>query len=175
MRYPSFFEIYRSRRPEVFCKKGVLRNFAKFTGKHLCQRLFFIKKKTLAQVFSCEFCEISKNTFSYRAPLVAASKFSNSSLLKKFTLIKALFFLINRFCLSRILFFFFDFLILMTTQTTHGLCSFQIKCSIQIVTMMLTLTRVKNSFRALLNFRLSKGGLTRNDLYGTICLSLIRF
>ena len=23
----------------------------------------FIKKKTLAQVFSCEFCEISKNTF----------------------------------------------------------------------------------------------------------------
>ena len=26
--------------PEVFCKKGVLRNVAKFTGKHLCQRLF---------------------------------------------------------------------------------------------------------------------------------------
>ena len=24
----------------------------------------FIKKETLAQVFSCEFCEISKNTFS---------------------------------------------------------------------------------------------------------------
>ena len=23
----------------------------------------FIKKETLAQVFSCEFCEISKNTF----------------------------------------------------------------------------------------------------------------
>ena len=29
--------------------------------------------KTLAQVFSCEFCEISKNTFSYRTPPVAAS------------------------------------------------------------------------------------------------------
>ena len=28
--------------PEVFCKKRVLRNFAKFTGKHLCQ-LFFNK------------------------------------------------------------------------------------------------------------------------------------
>ena len=28
--------------------------------------------KTLAQVSSCEFCEISKNTFSYRAPPVAA-------------------------------------------------------------------------------------------------------
>ena len=33
----------------------------------------FIKKETLAQVFSCDFCEISKNTFSYRTPLVAAS------------------------------------------------------------------------------------------------------
>ena len=31
----------------------------------------------LVQVFSCEFCEISKNTFCYRAPLVAASLFSN--------------------------------------------------------------------------------------------------
>ena len=29
--------------PEVFCEKGVLRNFAKFTGKHLCQSLFFNK------------------------------------------------------------------------------------------------------------------------------------
>ena len=49
-------------RSEVFCKKGVLRYFAKFTGKHLCQSLFF-KKETLIEVFSCEFCEISKNTF----------------------------------------------------------------------------------------------------------------
>ena len=54
-------------------KKGAPRNFAKFTGKHLCQSLFFnmvaglglqlIKTETLAQVFPCEFCEISKNTF----------------------------------------------------------------------------------------------------------------
>ena len=43
-------------------KIGVLRNFAKFTGKHLCQSLFF-KKEALAQMFSCEFWEISKNTF----------------------------------------------------------------------------------------------------------------
>ena len=42
---------YRSSRPEVFCIKGVLRNFAKFTGKHLSHRsLFFIKKETLAMV-----------------------------------------------------------------------------------------------------------------------------
>ena len=33
----------RSSRPEVLCKKGVLRNFAKSTGKHLCQSLFFNK------------------------------------------------------------------------------------------------------------------------------------
>ena len=33
----------------------------------------FIKKESLAQVFSCEFCEISKSTFFYRTPPVAAS------------------------------------------------------------------------------------------------------
>ena len=37
-----FFKTYRSSRP-VFCKKCVLRNFTKFTGKHLCQSLFFNK------------------------------------------------------------------------------------------------------------------------------------
>ena len=80
--------------------KGVLRNFAKFTGKPLCQSLFFnkvadlrpetlfkkrlrhrcfpevcnvIKKETLAQGFSSEFCGISKNTFCYRTTPVAVS------------------------------------------------------------------------------------------------------
>ena len=33
----------RSSRPEVFCKKGALRNFAKFTEKHLCRSLVFNK------------------------------------------------------------------------------------------------------------------------------------
>ena len=33
----------RSSRPEVFYKQSVLRNFAKFTEKHLCQSLFFNK------------------------------------------------------------------------------------------------------------------------------------
>ena len=61
-------------------KKGNLRNFAKFTGKHLCQSLSFnrpatlFKKEALAQVFSCEFCEISKKSFDYRKRLVAASE-----------------------------------------------------------------------------------------------------
>ena len=37
----AFFLKTRSSRPEVFCKKGVSKNFTKFTGKHLCQCLFF--------------------------------------------------------------------------------------------------------------------------------------
>ena len=32
-----------------------------------------IEKETLAQVFSCEFCEIFKNTIFYRTPLITAS------------------------------------------------------------------------------------------------------
>ena len=78
---------YRSSRPEVFCKKIVLKNFTKFTGKHQCQSLFFNKvaglrpatllKETLALVFFCEFCEISKNTFFHRTLLVAASVISS--------------------------------------------------------------------------------------------------
>ena len=34
----------------------------------------------MAQVFSCEFCEISKNNLSYRTPLLRASLFSSLSL-----------------------------------------------------------------------------------------------
>ena len=48
--------------------------------ENTCARVFFLiklqalacnvtKKETLAQVFSCEFCEISKNAFSYRTLL----------------------------------------------------------------------------------------------------------
>ena len=38
--FSSILIIKRSSRPDVFCKKGVLKNFSKFTGKHLCQSLF---------------------------------------------------------------------------------------------------------------------------------------
>ena len=34
----------------------------------------FIKKETPAQVFSCEYCKISKSIFSYRTGPVAASE-----------------------------------------------------------------------------------------------------
>ena len=71
----SVFMKCRSSHRRCSVKKDVLRNLAKFTGKHLCRSLFFnkvrkpqgcnfIKKEILAQVFSCEFIEISKNTFS---------------------------------------------------------------------------------------------------------------
>ena len=36
-----FFSTDRNSRPKVFCKKGVVKNFAKFTGKHRCWGLFF--------------------------------------------------------------------------------------------------------------------------------------
>ena len=72
-----------SSRPEVFCKKGVLRNFTKLIGKHPCQSFLFNKvaglnlarPKPKPGQNSCEFCEISKNTFLHRASLVAASFF----------------------------------------------------------------------------------------------------
>ena len=53
---------FQKQPPEVFYNKSVFRNLAKFTGKHMYERLVF-KKETLAQVFTCECCEISKNTF----------------------------------------------------------------------------------------------------------------
>ena len=45
-----------------------------------------LRKKALAQVFSCEFCEIYKNTFYYRTTLVAASGvLINFAILKPFS------------------------------------------------------------------------------------------
>ena len=66
-------------------------NFAKFlrtrflqnTGGLACS---FIENETLlVQMFYCEFCEISKNAFSYRAPPVAASVILRMSLILALT------------------------------------------------------------------------------------------
>ena len=54
------YNITRSRRSEAFRKKDVSKNFAKFTGNHLCRRCHtrnLNKKETLTQVFSCLFME----------------------------------------------------------------------------------------------------------------------
>ena len=112
--YIKWWDLFRKTQkqpPEGFYKKVVVRSFTKFTGKHLfscefCENSknpfftehlwwlllsfpekissFYInstknkmsrwKVTFRKQVFSYEFCEISKNTFSYRTPLVAASE-----------------------------------------------------------------------------------------------------
>ena len=78
----NWLNLNRTSRPEVFCKKGV-QNFTKFTGKHLCQSLFFNQvaglrpatffKKTLwHRCFSMNFVKL-KNTYFYRTPPITAS------------------------------------------------------------------------------------------------------
>ena len=63
-RFPrKYFSTYRSSHQRCSVRKGVLRNFEKFTGKYLCESLFFNKFAGLVQVFSCEHCEISKDIF----------------------------------------------------------------------------------------------------------------
>ena len=70
-----------ARPSEVLLGKGALKLCSKFTWEHPCWSAISIKllciftiKETLAQVFSCEFCEIFKNAFFDRTALVAASE-----------------------------------------------------------------------------------------------------
>ena len=44
-------------------KKGVLTNLTKFTGKHLCQSLFFIKKRLWHRCFSVNFVKFLRTPF----------------------------------------------------------------------------------------------------------------
>ena len=66
--------ISRSSRSEMFCKKGVLRNFLKFTGKHMCQNLFFnrvtgprpvtlVKKRLWHRCFPVNFAKFLRTRF----------------------------------------------------------------------------------------------------------------
>ena len=58
---PFFF---RRSCPEVFCKKGVLRNFVKFTGKYLCQGLFSNKVSGLwYRCFPVNFAKFLRTPF----------------------------------------------------------------------------------------------------------------
>ena len=71
-----FLDIQQKQPPEVLFKKGVLRNFAKFTGKHLCQSFFFNKVAGLRhrwhRCFPVNFVKFPTTLF-YRTPPVAAS------------------------------------------------------------------------------------------------------
>ena len=65
---------FKSSRPELFCKRGVFKNFAKFTGV------------SSGIEVSCEFCDILKNTFVRRTPQVATSEIcSNRDFLFSYT------------------------------------------------------------------------------------------
>ena len=71
--------------PEVFCKKMFLQMLQNAQENILARIPFFIKlqastysvikKETLAQLFSCEFCEILKKTFLTEHLLETASVF----------------------------------------------------------------------------------------------------
>ena len=92
-------DVLKSSHRRCSIRKRVLRNFEKFTGKHLwILSLFlinFIKKEALAQVFLCEFSEISKNTsggcFSLLLPRIQREPTLQFTLKKVFFLWRELF------------------------------------------------------------------------------------
>ena len=76
------FLLWETRRCSV---NKVLLKISQNSRRNTCARVCFlimlqalacnsIKKETLAKIFSCEFCEIFKNTFFYRTPSVALLK-----------------------------------------------------------------------------------------------------
>ena len=77
------FFFFRSSRPEMLCKKGVIRNFAKFTGKQPSQRLFFNKVTGLRPV------TLLKKSLWHRFFLVGFSKFLRQPFLNRRTLVDA--------------------------------------------------------------------------------------
>ena len=79
-----FTKLSSSKSREVFCINSFLKNFAKFTGKHLCWTFFFnevaglrpaaLLKKTLQhRWFSVNFAKVLRTSFFYRTPSVASS------------------------------------------------------------------------------------------------------
>ena len=83
MLFSSVGRQFRSILWKCSMKKGVSKNFAKFTGKYLCRSVSFnefaggacnfIKKENPTQVFSCEFCKVFKNSYFVEYLQTAAS------------------------------------------------------------------------------------------------------
>ena len=71
---------FRSCRPDAFYKKGVLRNFAIFKGKHMSATL--LEKRLWHRCFPVNFANLTEHVFPYefcefnRTPPVAASLLS---------------------------------------------------------------------------------------------------
>ena len=84
----SIIQTCRRSRPEVLCIKGVLRNFTKFTGKQLCQSLFFNKianpmpkKKLLHICFPVNIAKFLRTPFvTEHLLLVPASELAHSQI-----------------------------------------------------------------------------------------------
>ena len=64
----EFLEILQKSQEKSFVRACFLIKL-QVSGLQLCQK----REEILAQLFSCEFCEISKNTFYYKTALVTAS------------------------------------------------------------------------------------------------------
>ena len=54
--------------------KKVFLEISQKSLENTCVRVSFLMKLQASGLFSCEFCEISKNTLFHRTPLVAASR-----------------------------------------------------------------------------------------------------
>ena len=74
------FQYIKNGNPQAVVRRcSVKKTFleiSQHSQENTCVRVSFpikFKVEHLAQVFSCEFCEIPKNTFSYRTPPVAGS------------------------------------------------------------------------------------------------------
>ena len=88
-----FFAVVVQKKP--FYQNGVTKNFLKFTGKRIwrdlyidkvaCFRKNFIKKVTPAQVLSCGFKNIFKNTFFTERIRTVATDFCRTILLCLFS------------------------------------------------------------------------------------------
>ena len=62
--FEKFFRITPFRRSNWRCSvKMALKNFERFTGKHLPSGLQVYYKETPTQVFSCDFCKIFQNSY----------------------------------------------------------------------------------------------------------------
>ena len=71
-----FVGYYLSSRPVVFCNKGVLRIFSKFTGKHQCWSVFLIKLQT---------CSSFKKRLQHRCFPVKFARFFRTPILYMIT------------------------------------------------------------------------------------------
>ena len=84
----SSFPIIRSRGPEVFCEKGILKIFIIFTGKHLCWSLLqacnFIKKRFQHRYFPVNIAKF------LRAPIFRRNHWTAASLYQSFPVLSSI-------------------------------------------------------------------------------------